>query len=259
MLNSFQKGTIFGAALAALVFAFAFSTIPQPERAQYDQETTDVDARHHENESIWFKIKTDPVDLLTLGLLVVATAQAALFVWQLGLIQSGLKDTKHAAEAALQAANIARQEFNATHRPKIRIHFIEFRRVPHKGDDDWDRIGARFLCFNIGEAPAQTIEVRGEIKAVADLPINVQRLLIKTLPVVVSGEKFIFDIHSDWLVRELVSREKQGLPSFKCMGTIVYSDGNGTRRETAFCRELNISASGESWVKVGGPQYEYEY
>jgi hypothetical protein len=167
--------------------------------------------------------------------------------------------TDKQGELTRESIDLAREEFNATHRPKITIHSMEFRRVPHEGEDDWDRIGAVILCFNIGEAPAKNVEARGEILPIADLPINVQRRLVKPFAVVASGEKFIFEINSDWLVRELIQREQQGFPSFKCVGTIVYFDGNGTRRETAFCRQLDISASGERWISAGSPQHEYEY
>ncbi|MGA8499398.1 MAG: hypothetical protein WB764_28220 [Xanthobacteraceae bacterium] len=155
---------------------------------------------------------------------------------------------------------LGRAEFNATHRPKIIIHAIEFRRVPHNdGDDDWDRVGVIFLCFNTGESPAKNVEARGQILAVADTPINVQRPIVESFPVIKSGEKFTFEINSDWLVRELHQRKEIGYPSFKCVGTVVYFDGNGTRRETAFYRELILSVSGERWDSAKSPQHEYEY
>ncbi len=169
--------------------------------------------------------------------------------------------SENAATAAKDSVDIARKEFNATHRPKIKIHFIEFIRIPGKDPSnpgkDGDTIGARLLCFNVGESRAIVVQVHGKITNISNITINTQRELVKTFPVVESGEKFTVDIKSDWLVREIVDRTKLGHAPFKLLGAITYFDGNGTRREIAFCREYDASSKG--WTKIVSPVHEYEY
>lgn len=202
--------------------------------------------------------------LSTLAIAVFTVILAVASGLQFCGVMMSIRESKRAAKVQARLTRheiaLAREEFNATHRPKIRIHAIEFQRVPNtEGDDDWDRVGAIFLCFNTGESPAKNVEARGQILAVANTPINVQRPIVKLFPVIESGQKFIFEINSDWLVRELFQRQDMGLPSFKCVGTVVYFDGNGTRRETAFYRELVLASAGERWDSAKSPQHEYEY
>jgi hypothetical protein len=49
---------------------------------------------------LWTRIINDPMNMLTLGLLIVGGGQALLFLWQLRLIRAGLADTKEAADGA---------------------------------------------------------------------------------------------------------------------------------------------------------------
>jgi hypothetical protein len=116
MLNDYQKGSIFGAILVALSFAFALSHVEQPPQPQRAQQSAAISQDHQSQETSW----GDPMSLLTLGLLVIAGIQAGLFIWQLQLIQAGLSDAKEAADAARDAALAARDSaLAATRQAKI--------------------------------------------------------------------------------------------------------------------------------------------
>src|ERR1700688_3673164 len=96
-----------------------------------------------------------------------------------------------------KSINLARAEFNATHRPKIRIHVAEFKHLPPKIEGDSNRAGASVLCFNVGESAAMNVEVRGQIFAGSNFSIDVQRPLIMTVPKLESGIKLRFTVESD--------------------------------------------------------------
>jgi hypothetical protein len=59
-----------------------------------------------------------------------------------------------------RTVDLAREEFIATHRPKIKIHAVEVRRT-EVGENVF--LGASILAFNIGESVAKNVEVRGQI------------------------------------------------------------------------------------------------
>jgi hypothetical protein len=112
MLTEYQKGSIFGAVMVALAFAFSFFTSPQPKISQTapgNQTAGDVSGDHQADKSLWDRVVSDPMNVLTLGLLFVGSTQAILFLWQLNLIREGLADTKEAADGAKKSADIANE------------------------------------------------------------------------------------------------------------------------------------------------------
>lgn len=155
-----------------------------------------------------------------------------------------------------ETLKLARDEFNASHRPKIIIHSIEFRRIP--GEEEIDRIGASILCFNTGNAAAEDVQVRGDILVTDSLSIDVQRPLLNTIAELPSGIKLRFEVTSERPVRELPHLLKQATPY--CIGTVAYLDQNHMRRETGFCFIIKeITAHGACWVSAESPEHEYAY
>ena len=78
MLNDYQKGSIFGAILVAIAFAFSFATYQQPSKAEKEQERH-ATTQQKPDDSFW---PNDPVSLFTFGLVLVGLAQAGVFIWQ---------------------------------------------------------------------------------------------------------------------------------------------------------------------------------
>jgi hypothetical protein len=71
---------------------------------------------------------------------------------------------------------LARQEFIATHRPKIRIHVAEFKHIPDNyPDESENKAAASLLCFNIGESVAKKVQVRGQFFSGSNFSVDVQR------------------------------------------------------------------------------------
>jgi hypothetical protein len=118
----------------------------------------------------------------------LATVAIAWFTWTLWRATTGT------LAATQESIKLSREEFNATHRPKIKVHAAEVKRfapeVMREEGDDWPRIGADLVCFNVGESAALRVEVRGQILAGAGFAIDVQRPLVKNIGEVLSGQKF---------------------------------------------------------------------
>jgi hypothetical protein len=149
----------------------------------------------------------------------------------------------------------AREEFIATHRPKIKIHAVE---ITHREVGKQTFIGASILAFNTGESVAKNVEVRGEIFMGPRFALDVQRPLVKTFDEVLSGQKLRAEITSEWEASYAAAGKRTGIICY-CLGWIAYRDENGQRRETGFCFQPEFSADGDRWVSAGKPEYEYSY
>jgi hypothetical protein len=175
----------------------------------------------------------------------VALFTALLFVSTVALWWS----TRGLFRATNHSIKLAREEFIATHRPKIIIHVTEFKHIPDSYPDEREnKAAASILCFNIGESAAKNVEVRGDIFAGSGFAVDVQRPLIKQITELKSGEKLRVEIKSDYPAMEVAAGPRQGR-IFYLIGWIAYWDGNQLRRETGFCFHAQFdSTHGDRWV-----------
>jgi hypothetical protein len=185
----------------------------------------------------------------TVALSVVAIFQFFAFLWQGRQLQ--------------RSVTLARQEFNATHRPKIRVHAVEWKPIPPPADatenDVSNRLGASLICFNYGAATAKIIEIRGQIFTGANFALDVQRPLVKSFENVVSGEKFRADIDSGIPISTVAAGKRTGI-DYHCIGWVAYWDENGLRRESGFCyRAAPFAQPRERWERTQDREYDYEY
>src|SRR5579872_6770986 len=104
MLNQYQRGSLFGAIIVTVAFSAAFSTIKYPHRNPSDYPAVNINSDSQRGESFWEKASRDPVAVFTGALVIVGSAQAALFLWQLDLMRKGLRDAKNSADAAKDTA-----------------------------------------------------------------------------------------------------------------------------------------------------------
>jgi hypothetical protein len=135
---------------------------------------------------------TDRLSLFTIFLFGVAALQAALFTWQLLLIQSSARDTKKAAEAAADAADAAKLNAQAivdAERARIYVEAngqmliqqIE-RSINYSPADtheqqqvpmDQGRVEVTYIVKNYGRTPAIIKEISHQLivtKTLPDLP-----------------------------------------------------------------------------------------
>jgi hypothetical protein len=209
--------------------------------ARHEDEKTENDRRLARFTELLFRA--------TGALSVIALFQLFVFGWQ------GIQ-LKRTVSAAKDTTELARQEFIASHRPKIKIHAVEITRRVIEGDDN-NLIGASILCFNVRESVAKNVEVRGQIFMGPNFAIDVQRPIVKTFPEVLSGQKLRAEVKSDWQVVHAAASSRTGIHCH-CIGWIAYWDENGLRRETGFCLRAEFSNEGDRWVSAGKPEYEYE-
>jgi hypothetical protein len=197
--------------------------------------------KQDECKSFWEKVTSDPIALFNL---ILAFSTVGLWVATISLSRAGNNQIK-----------LAREEFIATHRPKIKIHAVEITR---REANEHIFIGASILAFNVGESVAKNVEVRGEIFMGPNFRIDVQRRIAKKFDEVLSGQKLRAEITSDWEVSYAAAGKRTGIICY-CIGWIAYWDENGQRRETGFCLEPEFGVGGDRWVSAGKPEHEYEY
>lgn len=190
-------------------------------------------------------------------LLAAATIVIALFTVILAIASD------RQSRLTRESIDLARNEFNATHRPKIVVHAAELRRdlskAPGMQAEEYF-LGASLLGFNVGESTAKSVEVRGQIFSGSNFAVDVQRPVVKTFEQVVSGTKLRAEIKSDIPLTTAAMGKRTGI-DYHCLGWIAYWDQNGLRRETGFCFRLDLwgADGGERWVSAWKPEYDYEY
>lgn len=154
------------------------------------------------------------------------------------------------------AVRVARDEFNATHRPKIVCLFFE----PFEGAGD-DNDGVEITYVNAGTAPAIMLEIGWTIIATQNLRPGVIMESIslnrKTVAPGEKGKRGIESLLATAIHVQAAHPEYGGAPPFYCIGYIAYQDRAGARRETGFCRSFDLER--KCWLGVPNSEYEYSY
>ena len=259
--RSFLTGACFVFALAALALIGTFSPSYQKcaadhERTQAQNEQPDlhkhVAGRVH--IPLFWLCEGAFIDENngTLGALAtIAIAAFTLTLWR--------ATTEH-GRLTREVLDLARDEFNATHRPRLRVYAFEVadRDLPH------DRpITVLFQVRNVGETNARLIKLEGCIRIEARRDRHLEPGIpfrdIKDLDItLVSGEREAFQIEDGTTATEenATSIYANQTPIL-CIGRITYEDGSGNKRETGFCRELSLRPIQSSRPRAD-TEYEYE-
>jgi hypothetical protein len=157
-------------------------------------------------------------------------------------------------QAAMGALNLAREEFNTTHRPQIIVHIADYLAIPSGPPDNRSEIGASILCFNVGPGLAKNVTTYADILCTNEIATDVLRQEWQTIPVLGSGFKFRAPISSDRTIKDIPN----GVRCY-CVGTIVYFDAANRRRETGFCFRL-VADGKPYWTNTHIPEeFEYAY
>ncbi len=171
--------TLWALAVIVVFLYMAFSIEPrlsptarqdQKDRAVGTSQSEPKDSANDNQslESLWQSTTHDPVALFTFWLVVatgalaiVAAGQAALFLWQLGLMREGLEDAKTAASAARDGAFAARDnveiaKLTMVARDRAYVHHGGFRWISHpSGGDFFWRIRPQWI--NSGNTPTRNM------------------------------------------------------------------------------------------------------
>lgn len=166
-------------------------------------------------------------------------------------------DTKRLAEDAKsqsadlkESLKLAREEFNATHRPKITVRYVK---IDMKNPTADHKYSIEFGIVNVGDADAKIINICSRIiegegpwtygsreVRFDESNISTHRLRPGTLHICSTIKDFPFGTKSNnWFV----------------VGCIRYEDGNGIKRQTGFVRRYK--ASKMTWEKYKYEEFEY--
>ena len=161
---------------------------------------------------------------------------------------------------------LARDEFNATHRPHIKVLQFETVTEPKGGVH---LVSACITYVNRGVSPATITEIASAIVTNSDQnPLRPRAMfthkqtMAKKLP---SGVHSSYMIPDEGIDRDAHKRAHGTGPSGRgidgyvvhCIGYIEYIDAGSLKRQTGFCRRL--SGDGTVWERADQPDYEYEY
>jgi hypothetical protein len=268
-LTGYQQGSIFGAIIVAIAFAAAFSTLPRTTdnsaTEKRNMEAKSGESNKREQESFWRSTTVDPTATYTLCLVLVALAQAGLFVWQLIYMRRGIDDAgvsadaaKKAAQAAVEQVDITRSGTATTERAYVFCEHIEAVGTGEYGTEEVTKWSFTCIWRNSGKTPTQyavaNVNSRYDPHA-GELPFdfkypdygNKERISIGPNAIM---HTMAFDVTS----KDLRSIQNNKAKMF-IWGWIEYNDifdGTG-RHRSEFCFELVVV--GNPIYKAGGFRY----
>ncbi len=193
----------------------------------------------------------------TVGLVCVGIGQIILFWVQLRYMRKSLKETQSQVE-------LSRQEFNATHRPKLMV-----RRINMLMEEDGNLAGQEenyCVLYNIGELDAIITEYNISLvvyneSGVPLFPIYPEYATKKITQVVRPGEYYRLDLSPENMSEiakmdsELAAGFAMDKSPLRCVGYVKYGAPDSKVRETAFMRVY--SYPNRRFTPVDDPDYEY--
>ncbi len=205
----------------------------------------------------WLMIFTGAVALFTLML-----AGATFLLYRAGVRQLELIEGNAVSQSrdTRDAIDLARKEFIASHRPKLRVRFIELRPLVAG-----ERMMADIGIANIGVNDAALVSIGADIACRTKtcdweppgLNVSVHQSISPATRIIKSGEQKTFFLQSEGHL-SLNSFHKVHYKEFDlcAVGIIKYVDGIGTNRHTAFFRVYDSVR--KCFVAADEPSYEYE-
>lgn len=186
------------------------------------------------------------------GLLVaVGMLQIGTMIWQAQLLKGTLKVVE-------SQGKIAREEFNSTHRPKLIVCGFHLMKPELPAGQ---HVRPVFVAHNIGDTVAKVIEVRS-----ATIILGIGEKIPNNYGVpnpepfdlsLASGVHEVFPANGGNVIsqQDVLNLLAQTHRLF-CIGVLSYTDTNGIKRETGFCRRY--WTSDRTWEPVES-EYEYAY
>jgi hypothetical protein len=187
-------------------------------------------------------------------LAAISTVVIAIFTVTLWRATSGqLREVQ-------KSLKLARDEFNATHRPKIAI--ISLEQPESAANDPKATVAAVIRIANEGISKATNVSIYGLIKIDEfDPDPGLDLTLLEARNEILSGAS-TFNVGSalncsECASRSVISEPFSGtIPEFPyCIGRIDYSDATGAARQTGFCWKWEAYV----WVHVQTSSYDYSY
>jgi hypothetical protein len=170
-------------------------------------------------------------------------------------------------KTSVKTIDLTKQEFIASHPPKLRVHSVSLRFYRETGKE-WK---IQCAITNIGGTPATIKEsnlmfdklnkIENQLPVV--LPFSDQDHMLSEAPIA-PGEYIIGELVLSDQIRTALdiemwqgTRSDNEKPLFYFFGYLNYLDDAGITRKTAFCRGYNIEDY--RFTAVEGDDYEYSY
>jgi hypothetical protein len=222
----------------------------------------------HKPQTVWGWITGTPESagtiilcFITLGLSLVT---GGLYIATVRIARGSEEASAAALTASTTATNLAREEFLASHRPELKIHFIRILEFEPKPPPDEQAVRVKFGVMNIGTSKAFVTGsavyleylYRTDLRYLPELKRNDEiaprRFMVgATDSYIISGDRWSGSIH--------VHGAHMG-PEFKKLylyGWIVYEDALKAPRTMYFCRRYRPKLG--RFVPVDDPDYEGTY
>jgi hypothetical protein len=253
MLREKSKHIVFACTFALLLFfLFSWRSGSYGEICEYNNATHQKDCAPYEFAPFICIKVFNALNDYGPSITALATVAIALFTYTLW------KSTTEQARVTNEALSLARDEFIATHRPKIIVRRFQ---ITDKDLPEGKAPKILFIAQNIGDSAATitrvksaTVTYRIDELIPTDLSFPFHEEFNVTLK---SGERELFPVNGAYPLRGV---EPMAIRAEKivlyCMGTIEYFDTGGTQRETGFCRRYRPSE--DRWETVDS-EYEYTY
>ena len=208
-------------------------------------------------------IATGVLAALTFILACIAGGQLLMFWFQLRLTQKAVADAEKAACSARESADLARQEFVASHRPRMAV-----RRLTWIIDAGGSHIGVSYAIKNVGDGPGTVAAISAKVwnaSSREDLP---------PVPPYVDAQQVNIPLKSgDWidtrhtmdsgLINDLAFligfenvRKGDPKPNMLFLGYIDYVDNEGRKLQTGFLRRFDFELG--RFEPIQHPDYEYQ-
>jgi hypothetical protein len=198
-------------------------------------------------QSIWHVV--DLLQAYNGAVTAVATIAIGIFTYAL------VRVTNRQARLTRESIDLARQEFIATHRPRIIVRFIQ---GPFYDDDGHQ--SAWVTAANIGDSPGDIEEFGGDLARRKDnlwITPGVDGSPKRIEPITLaSGQRHVFTVrsknpHSDTeILADALDVEETCL-----VGVIRYRDENDVLRETGYFRILDQGS--DTFVRSKNDEDEY--
>jgi len=185
--------------------------------------------------------------IFTLCLVAIGAITGSILCWQACLLRRQIK--------------LAREEFIASHRPKIIVRSFQ---IIDRNLKIGVSIDFSLVAQNIGDTAAKIVDFRNAIfiqsAKIASIPSDIRFSFRENLNpdlTLKSGENILLPGNGgsaldekEWV--EIYSEDS----AIYCMGIVVYADEIGTKRETGFCRRYHTR---ENKWNIIDCEYEYAY
>jgi hypothetical protein len=230
-----------------------------------DGNKTDKASAKTENESgrkslIWGMIPDYATAVFTGLLVAIGAATAIVLGFQSWLLRRQVK--------------LAREEFNSTHRPKIRMKHLWLHRPVIAGQE----ILVDLVVVNHGDTPARNVHGQIAMALAHNIPSLPAKPSFDGRPFfgVVADTNTSIAIRGE--VRSGLTIEFNGLPTGRslatqefsallgeeinlyCFGYVEYADMEGRVRKTAFFRSLTLQSNGNGrFLETRGTDPDYQY